>query len=268
MPQDRRAGISTYWTSFGQGPRRALAIHCSLAHSGSWGGMARHLSGALTLRACDMPGHGRSAPWDKRGEIQEVTARIAADLCDGPTDLIGHSFGATVALRLAVMRPDLVRSLVLIEPVFFAAGFAADPGARAAFDVAMGGFAKAMAAGDTQDAARAFTAVWGAGAAWDDVPESQRRAMAAQMPLIDAAQPVLYEDAAGLLVDGVLQAVTVPALLIEGSLSPAIIPAINAGLAARLPQAERAVILGAGHMAPITHPAQVSAEILRFLRSA
>jgi len=266
MPQDLRAGISTYWTSFGQGPRRALAIHCSLAHSGSWGGMARHLSGALTIRAFDMPGHGRSAPWDGRGEIQEETARIAADLCDGPTDLIGHSFGATVALRLAVMRPDLVRSLVLIEPVFFAAGFGADPGARSAFDAAMGGFAQAMAAGDRMAAARAFTGVWGAGADWDDVPEPQRHAMAAQMPLIEAAQPVLYDDAAGLLADGVLQAVTVPALLIEGSQSPAIIAAINAGLAARLPQADRAVIMGAGHMAPITHPAQVSAEILQFLR--
>ncbi len=213
-----------------------------------------------------MPGHGRSAPWDGHGEIQEATARIAADLCDGPTDLIGHSFGATVALRLAVMRPDLVRSLVLIEPVFFAAGFAADPGARAAFDAAMGSFATAMAAGDKLAAARAFTGVWGAGANWADLSEAQRRAMAAQMPLIEAAHPVLYDDAAGLLAGGVLQAVTVPVLLVEGSLSPAIIAAINAGLAARLPQADRAVIIGAGHMAPITHPAQVSTEILQFLR--
>ena len=35
-----------------------------------------------------------------------------------------------------------------------------------------------------------------------------------------------------------------------------------------LPRAERAVIAGAGHMAPITHAKQVSAEILRFLKWA
>lgn len=265
MPRDRRAGVETYWTTFGQGPRPALALHCSLAHSGSWGGMARHLSGALHLRAFDMPGHGRSAPWDGQGDLQELTARIAADLCDGPTDLIGHSFGATVALRLAVMRPDLVRSLTLIEPVFFAAGFAEGAHVRAAFDRMMAGFAAAMAHGDRMDAARAFTAVWGAGNAWQDTPEPQRRAMAAQMPLIEAAHPVLHDDAAGLLRPGLLNGITAPVLLLEGSASPAIIAAVNQNLATRLPRVRRAVILGAGHMAPITHPAQVSAEVLRFL---
>lgn len=60
---------------------------------------------------------------------------------------------------------------------------------------------------------------------------------------------------------------TQPALLIEGSASPAIIGAINEGLAARLPKAERAVMAGAGHMVPLTHARQVSAEILRFLRN-
>jgi lipase len=44
-----------------------------------------------------------------------------------PVDVIGHSFGGTVALRLAVERPDLVRSLVLIEPVFVAALLADRP---------------------------------------------------------------------------------------------------------------------------------------------
>lgn len=265
MPQDERAGFPTYWTTYGNGPRNALAIHCSLAHSGSWGAMAQHLSDRLSLRAFDVPGHGRSAPWDGRGEIQEVTARIAADLCEGPTDLIGHSFGATVALRLAVMRPDLVRSLVLIEPVFFAAGFADAPEARAEFERDMADYAAAMAQGDRMTAARAFTDLWGNGARWEAIPEVLRNSMAAQMPLIEATEPVLHDDAAGLLDEGVLQAVKVPVLLIEGSESPGIIGHVNAALAARLPDARRAVIAGAGHMAPITHPAQVASEVLRFL---
>ncbi len=74
-------------------------IHCSLASCEAWGGLARVLSGALTMTAFDMPGHGRSDEWDARGEIQGVTAEIAAGFLDGPADVIGHSFGATVALR-------------------------------------------------------------------------------------------------------------------------------------------------------------------------
>lgn len=267
MPEALKAGFPTYWTTFGQGPQPALAIHCSLAHSGSWGGLARHLSGALTLTAFDMPGHGRSGDWDGRGEIQEVTAEIAADLLDGPAHVIGHSFGATVALRLAVMRPELVRSLVLIEPVFFAVALADCPEMRDGFAEQMAGFTEGMAAGDGHAAARAFLSVWGNGAEWESLGAPERDRLAAQMPLIEAGHGALYDDVGGLLVPGVLAGVTQPALLIEGSESPDIIGAINEGLAARLPKAERAVIAGAGHMVPLTHARQVGAEILRFLRN-
>ncbi|MGK7752411.1 alpha/beta fold hydrolase [Roseovarius sp. C03] len=266
MPDGLKAGFPTYWTTFGQGPEAALAIHCSLAHSGSWSGLARHLSGALTLTAFDMPGHGRSGAWDGRGEIQKVTAEIAADLLDDPAHFVGHSFGATVALRLAVMRPELVRSLVLIEPVFFAVALDDHPEMREGFAAQMSGFAEGMATGDRHAAARAFLSVWGNGAEWQSLGAEERDRLAAQMPLVEAGHAALYDDVGGLLAPGVLQGVTQSALLIEGSESPDIIGAINEGLAARLPNAERAVMAGAGHMVPISHPRQVSAEILRFLR--
>jgi pimeloyl-ACP methyl ester carboxylesterase len=68
----------------------------------------------------DLPGHGRSAPWAGTDYHSDATA-VAAALLHGPTHIIGHSFGATVALRLAVERPDLVSRVTLIEPVMFAA---------------------------------------------------------------------------------------------------------------------------------------------------
>ncbi|QFT79559.1 Pimeloyl-[acyl-carrier protein] methyl ester esterase [Roseovarius sp. THAF27] len=265
MPEALKAGFPTYWTTFGQGPQPALAIHCSLAHSGSWGALARHLSGALTLTAFDMPGHGRSGAWDGRGEIQEVTAEIAADLLDGPAHVIGHSFGATVALRLAVMRPELVRSLVLIEPVFFAVALADCPEMRDGFEVQMAGFANGMRAGDPEAAARGFLHVWGNGTEWESLSATERKRLAGQMHLVEAGHPALYEDAGAMLAPGVLQNVSQPVLLIEGSDSPDIISVIDDGLASRLPRARRAVIAGAGHMAPLTHARQVGAEILRFL---
>lgn len=266
MPKGERAGYATYWTKFGQGVRKALLIHCSLAHSGSWGGVARHLSGMLDITAFDMPGHGRSAAWDERGEIQAVTADIAASFLDEPTDIIGHSFGATVALRLAVERPELVRSLVLIEPVFFGVAFADTPGLAAQFEAEVAEFEEAMKTGDYLAAARAFTATWGDGTPWAAIPAAQRDMLAGQMHLVGAGAQALYNDAGGMLASGALGQITVPVLLIEGSKSPDIIAAINAGLAARMVNSERAVIAGAGHMAPITHAQQVSSEIQRFLQ--
>ena len=170
MPKALKAGFPTYWTHFGQGPRDALMIHCSLAHSGSWGGLARHLSGALTMTAFDLPGHGRSADWDDRAEIQGLCVDIASEFLQKPADIIGHSFGATVALRLVVARPDLVRSLTLIEPVFFAVAFHDHPSGRAAFEARMADFNAAMQAGDFLSAARAFLSVWGDRADWEQLP--------------------------------------------------------------------------------------------------
>jgi len=265
MPKDSRAGFPTYWTTFGQGPRDALMIHCSLAHSGSWGGVAGHLSGVLTMTAFDMPGHGCSDVWDDRGEIQGVTAEIAAAFCDGPRDVIGHSFGATVALRLAVARPDLVRSLVLIEPVFFAVAMQDAPEIWAAHAAEVAPFEAAWTDGDTRAAAEAFTGMWGDGTPWASVPARMQQALADQMHLIVAAGHALHNGPAGLLDDGGLAAITCPVLLLEGSASPPVIAAIQAGLIRRLPQAHRAVIAGAGHMVPITHADQVAREILRFL---
>jgi pimeloyl-ACP methyl ester carboxylesterase len=266
MPEALKAGFPTYWTSFGQGPRAALMIHCSLAHSGSWGGMARHLSGALTMTAFDLPGHGRSADWDERAEIQGLCVDIAAEFLREPTDIIGHSFGATVALRLAVARPDLVRSLTLIEPVCFVVAFHDQPSLRARLDARMADFDTAILAGDHASAAQSFLAVWGDRAGWEHLPETVRDALAAQMPVVAAGQPALHTDLAGMLRPGVLEALDIPVLVCEGSESPFIMSAITEGLAARLPRAERTILAGAGHMAPISHAHQTSAELLQFLR--
>lgn len=267
MPKAERAGFPTHWTTFGQGGRNALMIHCSLAHSAIWGKLSQSLSGLLSMTAFDMPGHGRSAAWDHRDEIQKATARIAETFLSAPTDVIGHSFGATVALRLAVMRPDLVRTLTLIEPVFFAVAWQDRPDTKDAFDIAQGEVAPAMARGDVLTAARDFTRMWGDGTAWDALPDRTRQSLADQMYLIAATHDALHDDVGGMLERGVLDRVDMPVLLIEGSASPDIVAVINEGLAKRLPKATRAMIMGGAHMSPVTHSDQVAAEISRFIQS-
>lgn len=266
MPKKLRAGFPTYWTTFGQGPRAALMIHCTLGHSGAWGGMARKLSGALSMTAFDFPGHGRSGAWrDEYGDIQDVSARIAAELLDGPADIIGHSFGGTIALRLAVERPDLVRSLTLIEPIFLAVLEADNPDMARDHEALMEPMTTALAARDYETAAREFIEVWGTGRAWADLSEEQRGYMVERMYVVAAEEPSVHRDNGGMLAQGVLARIKVPVLLIEGSASPEVIGTINQGLARRMPQAERAVIAGAGHMVPITHADQVATEVLRLL---
>jgi pimeloyl-ACP methyl ester carboxylesterase len=263
MPEALLGGTHTFWREWGEGPRQALAIHCSLAHSGAWGGVAERLGDMLRTQAFDLPGHGRSGPWDEARDIMDQAVAMALELIGeaGPVDLIGHSFGAVACLRIAMERPGLARSLALYEPVLFAAaradGF--DPaGSFAAFE-------QALAAGEPAEAARRFTGLWGSGEPWEALPERQRTALAQRIQLIPAGNPALHEDRAGLLAPGRLEAVAAPVLFLEGAASPPVISAINGALARRLPKASRETIAGAGHMGPITHPDAVAAAIRRHL---
>lgn len=263
MPEDLIAGHLTPWRTWHHGgDRPVLALHCSLAHAGAWSALVAQLRG-VTVTALDQPGHGRSAAWDGVTEIHGLTTRIStvmAEMIGGghPIDLIGHSFGGTVALRIALERPDLVRSLTLIEPVIFAAARAAGDPAYAPFRAAHLEFAALVQQGRREDAAALFHSHWGTGDAFADLPEAQRRYIAERIHFIVAQNPVLLDDAAGLLSYMRLESVGVPVLLVEGGDSPPIIAAVQSELARRLPQATRLVVPGAGHMVPITHAAQLA----------
>jgi pimeloyl-ACP methyl ester carboxylesterase len=63
----------------------------------------------------DRPGHGRSPAPGRPDDAEADGAWVVQLLGDG-AHLVGHSFGACVALAAAAMKPASVRSLTLIEP--------------------------------------------------------------------------------------------------------------------------------------------------------
>lgn len=74
----------------------------------------------VATAAVDLRGSGASrnapGPYDLKRFAADLRDLIAA-LEEGPVVVVGHSMGATVALRLAVDAPQSVRGLVLIAPV-------------------------------------------------------------------------------------------------------------------------------------------------------
>lgn len=259
MPKDVRAGQATFWQVLGEGPRSALAIHCSLAHSGAWGGVAERLWGKLALTAFDLPGHGQSDDWDGQEDFVTLTTRIAASFVEEPMDLIGHSVGAVAALRLTLAAPEAVRTLTLIEPVLFAAAKGHPEWDEHLAEIAP--YERAMEAGDRTAAAREFTRVWGTGADWDSVSSRSRSYTEERIHLIPAGTPANYDDNGGILEPGGLECLPMPVMLIRGERSPSIIRRVADEIAARLPDVGVAEVEGAGHMLPITHPAQVAGLI-------
>ena len=248
--------------------RRALAIHCTLGHVGAWRGMAAALNSDVSLLAYDLPSHGRSGVWDRTGNVHDVATDMARALIassqEGPIDLIGHSFGATVALRIAVESPELVRSLTMIEPVYFAVAIEDDPEILVAHQKASEPLNAAFASGDEREAARVFHRDWGDGSDWADLPERMRDHMARLVHYVPASGAFLHHDSAGLLQGGRMAQAAMPAVLIEGDQSPPMSARVAVSLEKRLPDVERVIIKGAGHMLPVTH-SELVAEPVRAL---
>lgn len=241
----------------GDPDRPALALHCMMGSAGAWAPVAGALAGAVDLRAFDMPGHGRSDPWQPGPEgpdYHTAVTRLAAAMIERPLDLIGHSFGATVALRIAVAAPEAIRTLTLIEPVLFAAAPSAEQDALDARLAAL------LDEGRDGEAAATFLSAWN-GQELDALPPPIRAQMVRQIRLVAETGPALRTDSARILREGGLESVDAPVLIVAGGDSPPVIHAIADALAARLPDVGRALIPGAGHMAPMTHAAQVAGLI-------
>jgi len=254
-----------FWQDLSQGPRPALAIHCALARSAEWVGVAERLSG-LRLRAFDLPGHGLSADWPGGGDYLAAARDWALGFMDEPVDLIGHSLGGVVALAAAEARPEAVRSLTLIEPVLFAAATDTPEWRQSRRDLAP--FDEALRRGDQAAAARAFNAVWGVSDDWDGLGPRMRDYLIARIRLIPETVAFTEADGGGLLAEGALERLEMPVMLIHGTRSPPIAGAVCEAIAARLPDVGVATVQGAGHMVPLTHPAQTAGLIAANLERA
>jgi pimeloyl-ACP methyl ester carboxylesterase len=87
-------------------------------HKGTFSALAQKLSPAYRVLALDMRGRGDSSkPKDGYGFAYHARDVLAfADALGLPTfSLIGHSFGATASVYIGSIRPDRVRTLVLMD---------------------------------------------------------------------------------------------------------------------------------------------------------
>jgi pimeloyl-ACP methyl ester carboxylesterase len=178
--------------------------------------------------------------------------------------LVGHSFGADVALEVALGAPHAVASLTLLEPLLL---FALDPASTAVVTAAGTAAAGHLARGDASAAVDTFL-----GAAFGEgyrAPLERALPGAFEAAVRDAAAPFrvelpsLAEWARG---PRDLEAVDVPALSVlgGGSTWPGFRETHEA-LLTWIPGCEGAVLSTATHLLQIADPAAVAEQIAAFL---
>lgn len=106
------------------GPRpsaeTAVYLHGLAGSSLNWTDLTGLLATRMHGIALDLPGFGHTEPPDgfdfSRQASAHVVIRFLEDLGAGPVHLFGNSFGGTVAIEVAAVRPDLVSTLTLVSP--------------------------------------------------------------------------------------------------------------------------------------------------------
>lgn len=243
-----------------------LLVHGFTGSSDSWGErIIDGLSGAgLPPVLVDLPGHGREATRDDAPPpTLDVSLQAIADAGDWPTDLVGYSMGARVALHFAVTHPGRLRRLVL-ESGSPGLADASERAARRRTD-------EALAARIVEEGIERFVAHWEAQPMFETQrrlsPEARARhreirtrneprSLAAALTALGTGQlPSLWDDLAG---------IATPTLLLVGSLDRRFV-GIAERMAATIPDACLVVVPDAGHTVHLERPAAWLEAVTDFL---
>lgn len=269
MPTSAVNGVQLYWELSGDG-EPAVLVHGSWGDHHNWALVVPTLAKKLRVLTYDRRGHSRSERPPGQGSIHQDVADLAAlieHVFGGPAHVIGNSFGAAIALNLAVERRELIRSLVAHEPPLFGLleGASEVQPALAVVRERIAAVIPLLQSGDFAGAARQFvdTIAFGPGA-WEELPQATRDifVMNASTWLDELQEP----ESMNLDLER-LSAFSAPALLSLGGESPPFFPLVVQRLSAALPHARKHVFQHAGHVPHLSHPDEYARVVLEFMES-
>ncbi|MDH3199472.1 MAG: alpha/beta hydrolase [Myxococcales bacterium] len=197
-----------------------------------------------------------------------------------PATVVGHSWGGFVCLLAAIRHPEVVRSLVLLEPPVLSLFVSTPPRpvellrtlvrrprtalAIMRFGISTAGPAeKAYRRGDDEAGFEAFGRGVLGEEAFDRLSPA-RREQAWENVAVDKAQ--LLGKGFPPLSDDEVRGVRLPTLLMHGERSPAFLRLLTDRLEELLPRVDRVEIPGASHIMHEDNPQAVNEAILGFLK--
>ena len=238
-----------------------LLIPPSGATAATWGDLVDDLADIGRVIAYDRRGYTRSGGAIVRDAATHThdAAAVLDTLAAAPTVVVGTSAGATVALDLAVRRPDLVRAVVAHEAPWRALLHPAPAGlavlARMQWLAWQGEYAAAA-----EVLLRYVYSYRDGGTAWDAFPDEWRqvartngRAVIADLHATLGSYPAARE----------LVRIRTPVVCTYGTRSGYYMHATTRALADAIPTATLCEVAGAAHAAPFDAPTHFTDVIVR-----
>ena len=248
-----------------------VCVHANASNSGQWRGLMDRLSPRFRVLAPDLHGSGKSPEWPSDGVIRlgDEAAFLEPVLAKAgsPLALVGHSYGAAVALIAAMANPGRVRAMALYEPTLFALLDAEKrpPNEADGIRNAVANAAAALDDGDRDAAAGYFIDYWMGAGSWKLTPEARKPPIVASVVNVRRWAHALFNEPTPL---AAFRSLDMPVLYMVGKASTASAHGVARLLTKALPRVEVLEFDGLGHMGPVTHPDLVNEPIARFLERA
>lgn len=262
MPILERDRQRIHYEEAGEGPA-ILLMHSFLCSGEMWRGQTAGLSRCHRVINVDLRGHGRSSSPDQAFTLYDLVEDAVAVLDEARVERAvwaGLSIGGMLALRAALVVPDRVRALVLVDSH---AG-AERPLPRLKYR-AMGVGARLLGLKPLLPAV--LPLMFGRTTRREN-PELVRRwlpeVLAMELPsILRTLEALLRRDS---VVDE-LGRIEVPALVLVGEEDRALPVACSREMARGLADARLQVIAKAGHLTALEQPEAVTRAMLEFLES-
>ena len=259
-----------YLKSGSSGPM-VILVHSSVSGARQWRRLMDDLKNEFRVRAVNLFGYGKTPPWpaDEMQTLNDQARLVEAAI---PPDvheiyLVGHSFGGSVAMKVAARWTGNVARLVLLETNPFY--LLAQAGRMDAFAEAMElrNYIKSFGArNEWAAAAEKFADYWNGEGTWRDMSPDRRIAFSQSLKpnffewdaVMNETTPV--EEWAMLLPEATL--------LVSDPCTVLPIREITALLRRSCPRWAYKEVPGAGHMAPLTRPDLINPLVASFLGAA
>jgi len=262
-----RHGLHIDYLDAGRGAP-VLLVHSSASGNRQWRKLIERLTPRHRAIAPNLLGNGATTAWHgpRRQTIADA-AQVVFGIVDGlkldaPLRLVGHSWGAAVALHAAHVLGERVSKPVLYEPML--PGLLRAHGrlqAAAETQALHTHLQRCARSGDWLAAAERFTDYFNGDGAWAATPQERRLLLAGLLPPNlhewDAAMAPLRADA--------FAGVGAQTLLMCGRATRPALLEMVAVLYQRFNHWRLVEVAGCGHMAPLTHADVINAWIADFL---
>lgn len=242
-----------------------VLLHASASNSKQWASLIDVLGERHGVIALNLPGYAEDAP-KRLGEVDGLAATAIPMIAEilklnEPVHLVGHSFGGGVALKIALMRPDLVKSLTLYEPAAFSILKRTNPCDGAlleAFRMTGRTLVIASRIGQPMAGMKGFVDFWNRTGAWEEMSHHVRGKMCRLARAVSGDFEEVYAERWSA---AALSELSVPTSLMMGLESPEIAQRTAVELSSAIPGADLAILPCLGHMAPLTDPEWVNPRI-------